>query len=46
MRVREVAYGQQGDSRFTTLKELQEQYPSIPDHDLPTNNRKNPSFKG
>lgn len=28
-----VAYGQKGDERFTTEKELEEQYPMIPDHD-------------
>lgn len=28
---REIAYGQKGDSRFTTIEEIQEQYPSIPE---------------
>ncbi|PFT09156.1 conjugal transfer protein [Bacillus thuringiensis] len=33
-----VAYGQKGDSRFTTIEEIQEQYPAVPD--------KNESFEG
>ncbi|APC50393.1 conjugal transfer protein (plasmid) [Virgibacillus halodenitrificans] len=28
---KEIAYGQKGDSRFTTIEEIQEQYPSIPE---------------
>ncbi|RMC38120.1 conjugal transfer protein [Lactobacillus sp. ESL0236] len=28
-----IAYGQKGDSRFTTLKEIKEQYKAIPDKD-------------
>ena len=28
-----IAYGQKGDSRFTTLKEIKEQYKSIPEKD-------------
>lgn len=38
-----VAYGQKGDERFTTIKELKHQYPMIPDHDTPDNK---PSFEG
>lgn len=34
----EIAYGQKGDSRFTTIKEIQEQYLSIPE--------KEKTFKG
>ncbi len=34
----EIAYGQKGDSRFTTLEEIQEQYTAIPE--------KSKSFKG
>lgn len=30
---KDVAYGQKGDERFTTEKELEKQYPIIPDHD-------------
>lgn len=30
---KDVAYGQKGDERFTTEKELEKQYPMIPDHD-------------
>lgn len=35
---KQVAYGQKGDSRFTTVKELKDQYPSIPE--------KSKGFKG
>lgn len=34
---KQVAYGQKGDSRFTTIQELKDQYPMIPDHDKPSN---------
>ena len=30
---KDVAYGQKGDERFTSEKELEKQYPMIPDHD-------------
>lgn len=35
---KQVAYGQKGDSRFTTVSELKDQYPEIPEKDK--------SFKG
>ncbi|MDK6371005.1 MULTISPECIES: VirD4-like conjugal transfer protein, CD1115 family [Aerococcus] len=40
----QIAYGQKGDSRFTTIKEIKEQYKEIPDtaKDYPGGN----SFKG
>lgn len=42
---KEIAYGQKGDSRLTTIKELQQQYKAIEDHDKPKRN-KDFSFTG
>ncbi len=43
---KQIAYGQKGDSRLTTVKELKEQFKEIPDHDSPTDTKKGYSFKG
>lgn len=43
---KQVAYGQKGDSRLTTVKELKEQYKEIPDHDNAKDRQRGYSFKG
>ncbi|WP_278414527.1 VirD4-like conjugal transfer protein, CD1115 family [Lactobacillus taiwanensis] len=43
---KQIAYGQKGDSRLTTIKELKEQFKEIPDHDSPSDYKRGYSFKG
>lgn len=43
---KQVAFGQKGDARFTTLSELQRLYKQVPDHIQKGLNPKKASFKG